>query len=93
MCFYDSDSGSDKRLYGILTLIFFIALVLTTKRAHLLCGIFAIGFVYLLSGNRHKYLKAIGTTALVLLAVAILAPLVPDTGKVIPDIPSMCLRL
>lgn len=83
MSFYGSESSSTKRFYGILALIFFIALVLTTKRAHLLCGIFAIGLVYLLSGNSHKYLKAIGVTVLVLLAVAILAPLVPGVEATI----------
>ena len=83
MSFYGSESSSAKRFYGILALIFFIALVLTTKRAHLLCGIFAIGFVYLLSGNSHKYLKAIGVTVLMLLAVAILAPLVPGVEATI----------
>lgn len=83
MCFYGSESRSIKRLYGLAALLFFIALVLTTKRAHLLCGIFAIGFVYLLSSNSHKYLKAIGATALILLAVAILAPLVPGVEATI----------
>ena len=64
-------------VYKRQALVFFVALLLTTKRAHLLCGVFAVGFVYLISNNQHWYLKAIGVGALVVLAVAVLAPLIP----------------
>lgn len=74
---YDGGAPKAKRFNGLLALAFLIALVLTTKRAHLLCGIFSIGAVYMSSGNQHKILKAIGFATLTILAVALLAPLVP----------------
>lgn len=83
LAFYDSQKTRIKRLYVFLALIFFVALVLTTKRAHLLCGIFAVGFVYLISNNQHRYLKAIGVGVLAVLAVAVLAPLIPGVEATI----------
>ena len=77
LAFYDSDKRRNRRLFIFLAFVFFVALVLTTKRAHLLCGVFAVGLVYLLSNNQHRYLKAICIAVLAVLAVAVLAPLIP----------------
>lgn len=85
---YDSDERRNRRLFIFLAFVFFVALVLTTKRAHLLCGIFAVGLVYLLSSNQHRYLKAISIAALAALAVAVLAPLIPGVEATIERLSS-----
>lgn len=74
---YSKNRRSKGGVYGLLASIFLIALILTTKRAHLLCGVFAIGVIYLASGNRHRILKAIGIACLAIILVVVLMPVVP----------------
>lgn len=71
-----------KRLYGLAAACFFVALFLTTKRAHLLYGFAAVLVVYLTSTNRGRFGKAllvVGVGLAVIEAASAFIPAVADT--------------
>ena len=83
LAFYEPIDIKKRHFFLALSLICFAALFLTTKRAHLLCGLFSVVFVYLISNNPHRFLKVVGIGVAAFLLIAILAPLIPGIGATV----------
>lgn len=72
------------KIIGVLALVFFVALFLTTKRAHLMFSIVAVLFVYLASSsNKGRFGKALLVTVIALGAIEVASAYIPAIADTI----------
>lgn len=80
--FFGKKTGKPKVLWAAVTILFFVALLLTAKRGPLLSAGIGILLAYFLSDNKGKFSKFVLVAIVIMCGTLLLVTFVPQVGEV-----------